>query len=74
VVARRDEWERVSTSITIGESKSGDEQRDSAPGAALMPSERARLNLALLYGGARRTPQPSALLGPIIRPRGCSGC
>jgi hypothetical protein len=74
VVARRDEREPVSTSIATVKSAAGDEQRASAVRAALMPSERARLNLVLLYGGTGRADTPSMLLGPIIRARGCSGC
>jgi hypothetical protein len=49
--------------------RDGEAEADVAPAETLAcgPHERARANLALLYGGTGRTFEPRAVLGPAPR-------
>jgi hypothetical protein len=51
----------------------GDESRGEETKIVFLPGERARTNLALLYGGSGRTFQPWAVTGPTERHTGVSG-
>jgi len=51
----------------------GDESEGKGVKVAFLPGERARTNLALLYGGMGRTFQPWAVTGLVERRAGVSG-
>ena len=51
----------------------GDENRGKGVKVALWPGERAKTNLALLYGGPGRTFRPWTMTGPAERCAGVSG-
>jgi len=69
VVATRDEG-----NSEIGDFvRVGDESEGKGVKVALLPGERARTNLTLLYGGMGRTFQPWAVTGPAERRAGVSG-
>ena len=65
MVAIRDEGNTDASDIVRGEV--GDESGGKGVTVALLPGERARTNLALLYGGTGRTFQPWTVTSPAAR-------